>query len=431
MSVTSDICEMVFASKGVSQVIADYQRLENAEIRIQRLQARAAGVQVSPQMRAQQQVQDAIRNQEQRAVRQAAQEAVTSAELAVGVLKREYELVRSMTEAYVEYGREIQSVRSLTGASVRESEQFVNVARVAGLDAREMTKELAHVAEATRSGEGRAALSQIGVMPIEGESTVQLFGKISEALSRIPDGTRKATLEMQIFSARGLEGLQPLLNMAGDVRKRTLALRADLDGRAVNAITHFQQSSALLGQTVLVDVAYPIIEKLLPAFDSVVNVIQETITAYHALDKQFGGLLSWAVVVGGIATAFLSAVAAVAAFSKAIEALMAVEKVQIVVQAVMDALQGPKGWASIAAAVAIGGAAYIGVNSINNGGQGADSAKDVKGAATYFKNAATEFGRAVGQFKQWGAVAGSQAPPGITEADYAFLAQQNALGAIG
>lgn len=430
MSLTSDISEIIFATRGVSNVIADYQRIATAEERLQMLQEKAyyapAGAQRDA---AQQAVRDALRQSEQQGLRQAAQEAAYAVSGAVNLIKTEIHWVQEAIAAYTDYGKTIQAVASLSGASLQGSEKFTNMARVLGVSGQQEIREVMRLSKDMQSSKGRGALGQLGINPV-GKDTLQTFTEATQKLSQMKDSARKTALEMELFGGRLAVSLQPFLHQSADIIAKTDELSAHIDGRAVAAINHFQQSSNLLGQTILVDVVFPIISILLPAIDATINKLQEIIVVVHKMDEMFHGAFSWGAIVIGIALAAGGIAVAFVAAAKALKVLIALQWVENAALAVRDALSGPVGWAALAVAGVV--AATVGVAAwTQHGADGDKTGSDLKESANSFSNSVRDFGASVANFKSWSGIGGSQTPSGLSETDFQFIQMQNMQGAIG
>jgi len=431
VSIQSDISELIFATRGVSNVIADYQRMENAAAHLQRLQEKAFAAPAGPRGdAAQEALRAALRQAEQQGLQRAAQAASYAVSASISLIRTEIAWIEKAVEAYANYGQTIQTIASLSGASLATSEKFANTAKVVGMSSQQSIREVMRLSKDMESAQGRGALSKLGVNAA-GKDSLEVFTEATQKLSLMHDGARKTALEMQLFGGKLALSLQPFLHQSADIIAKTNELSAHIDGRAVAAINHFQQSSMLLGQTVLVDLVFPLAGKLLPIIDALITALQFIISVVHKVDEALHGAATWAIIFTGVALAAGSVAVSIAKITEVMKALQVVEKAEIVIQAVLDALKGPAGWVALGAAAAVGGAAYYSSQQMGGSNDANATGGDMKQAANSFQDSVKDFGAAVGNFKSWSGIGGNETPSGLSATDYAFLVMQGAQGAIG
>jgi hypothetical protein len=360
----------------------------------------------------------------------AAQEAMVTATAAIAVIGAEIALVKEGIEEYGNLARQIRMVSGLTGASTRQAEQFVNLSAVAGVNPAQSARELMQMARTTNTPKGAAAMARLGVTP--GANELDTFYKIIGSLSKMQDGVQKTRLEMDLFGARGVAALQPFLALQGDIIEASNELTAHLDGKTMAAIAHLQQNVGLLGETFTNNFVIPIAQKIVPALDWLITKIRWLINEFHKLDEALEGIPSLLTVFVGIGVAVGVIVIGLIAWGTAIKAIIALQIIQAGWSAIIAALSGPAGWAALAVAGVVAAGVGISYYASKSGGDGKDAGKDIKDGADKFSGAVNAFGDAVNaHVNNWSKIAGGQLGSGFTEADYAFLAMQNAQGAIG
>lgn len=413
----------MFAAKGISSVISDFQRLEAETERLRQAEARFASSRTTSNFAS-------LMTAQQNVAKIAAQEAMVTATAAIAVIGAEIALVKEGIEEYGNLARQIRMVSGLTGASTRQAEQFVNLSAVAGVNPAQSARELMQMARTTNTPKGAAAMARLGVTP--GANELDTFYKIIGSLSKMQDGVQKTRLEMDLFGARGVAALQPFLALQGDIIEASNELTAHLDGKTMAAIAHLQQNVGLLGETFTNNFVIPIAQKIVPALDWLITKIRWLINEFHKLDEALEGIPSLLTVFVGIGVAVGVIVIGLIAWGTAIKAIIALQIIQAGWSAIIAALSGPAGWAALAVAGVVAAGVGISYYASKSGGDGKDAGKDIKDGADKFSGAVNAFGDAVNaHVNNWSKIAGGQLGSGFTEADYAFLAMQNAQGAIG
>ncbi len=423
MSTFEDVSRLIFASSGGAQVVAMFRLQELAALRyeasVERLQH--AGTDTGRLSAF-----AAVRSAQMNVERAAWSQVAAIAAGAIGFLQTEIHMVEEAVEKYADYAKQVRMVQALTGGTLRQSEQLTNLGVIAGVHPERMAKLTEHLARSQSTGQGQAALSQIGVSASPGNE-IDTLQKVIVKLGQMRAGANRTALEMKIVGERGVESLESILMLQGDIIARSNALNANLDAGTMQSIAHLQQNLSLLGQTVLVELIVPLAQKLVPAIDAVVTKIQQVVDGFAKLDKMSHGIAGYSAIFLAIAGAIGVATVASGALAAAYTVLIGQQGIQVTLAGALDALTG--NWVAIAAGAAIVTGGVIGFNALNSG-QGA--APQNQAATNRFADAADKFAKAVGQMTRgWNDVAGGGLPSNMTAADYAQLSAQRAAGLIG
>jgi hypothetical protein len=434
LSVFQDIFSTVFAVSGVSSVIGAFNQQQVAAARLQAAYTRLSNAQSTgtiAQVNNAQKALNALINQTQNAgVSGAVTAASVQAAGAIRFIHAEIDAVREAVDAYEDYGRQIRTIQGITGSSARQAEQFENLAHIGGINNIQSVLEVIRLNNDFRTPRGKAAFQTIGITPDADPNSLETFNKVIAKLQGMQDGIKKTGLELDLFGVRGVRALQPFLNIYPDIADKARALDSNLEGGALQAVTHLQQNTELLGRTFLVDFIIPIVQKIIPALDLLVTGVEGVIGAFHKLDAATGGLASWVIIIAGIGAGVVAMTVAFANAVKVIELVRAAIIATSAAQAVLDALSGPAGWAALAVAgiVTVGaGAAYY--SSQNN--SATDAANTTNTAAQTMQNAANTMQDAVNTLRTWSSAAGDQIGQYLTPQQYAFIVEQRAQGAVG
>ena len=420
-----DVLSTVFKTSGVQSAIFAMSAAENAtdrlamaEARLQKAQANAyyGGGSMDQVNAAQRRFNIAQRRENEATFT----EAIAAAQPYINVLNKIVSLSEKITDATAKFGTEVLNLKAITGGSGTESAGILNLFNGAGIGSGGASA-LAGLNKKVFSGEGQGALAQLGISPTQGETSIQLFDQIAERLNKMQDGWYKMRIEQQL----GVEGMQELLRMSDNTRQKILQFSDSMGGDALPTIQRFNEATGLLKVGIEAGIVQPIGVELMKAITPALDLINDLIEAWHKFDTAIGGFGTKIVVIAGLAVAFGAAVGAIRAVGSALQALMTIERVQIVLEAIEDALEGPAGWAKIAAAVAVGGAA-AGIIAAT-GGAASDGANKVD----EFGRHIDDFGDSVRQWRdQWGN-AGSALPRNLSANDAAHLLRMQALGVVG
>lgn len=309
----------------------------------------------------------------------------------IGVQGAQMEVLNLQLEAFTGSAENAQmAMKSFIDTAVKTPfnvEQVANAGRIMlgfGLTTEEAirsTERLAVAASAT-DGDLNNLARNLGQIQAQGRAYTRDLTQF--AIQGIPiwqqmaDVTGKTTVELKKMAEDGAIGFEIVqAAMASATREGSafweLAQRMQdtFKGRLEQVVTQLQLMGAAFVKAVQdFDASTGLISG---AFDLIINGIKGTSGVIKTLGDNMKGIVS---ITGGVAAAMLALTAAkvisgwggiaegikktVAAF----KALNIVTKLNAMLEAVRLALSGPKGWAILAGAVAIGVGAYIGLNKV-------------------------------------------------------------------
>ena len=179
------------------------------------------------------------------------------------------------------------------------------------------------------------------------------------------------------------------------------------------------------------DFARAFATELVPAIDEVVDGLIWMIKKFGELDKMTHGLLSWVLIFGGIALGITASVLALGKMIEVVKALQLLEKGEIVIQTMLDALKGPQGWVALGVAAAVGGATYYAYSQSQNDSSGArEAGNNIRQGAQTFRDSVQQFAAAM-PTSSWAQIAVNEIGQGMSAETYAFLCEQRSQGAVG
>ena len=257
-------------------------------------------------------------------------------------------------EAYQEaqsFAKEILNIRDLSGGTMKESVQVAATFKAFGLTDQQGQREILNIAKNLGTQKGAGAVASLGIKVDPGGDGLKTFFKVMDALSHTRAGFERTQAAVKIFGAKAVIALEPMLRGTQHQTEAIAALTAAFNASALPAMEEFQVSVNLLGETILMRLVMPLITKLIPALEWMVDRVSDLVGWLGWLaDTTFGiSLLSAAfTVLAGVLTLVALRYAALGA--KILFAAAA--------QAVLDALSG--NWiplavgATVAAGVGIG-----------------------------------------------------------------------------
>ena len=273
--------------------------------------------------------------------------AVAGVAVAFGLVAREIAIAIGEAE---KFGKEILTIQHITGSTVSQATEFSNLFKVTGANG---LHDILELTDKLKTAEGIGALSQLGIKLDTKASGLDTLAKVIEALRGVKDGVLKTQLEMRLFGLRGVEALQGILMMTDSQFNAVKRLSEYTDEAGLKAFNSFQVSVSLLGETILQGLVFPILSKVLPAFEWMIDRVTDFVNGLAKINKMTGGILGVALAFGAVAAGIIFAAAAMAAFAAtSIGASIAVFTLDTAT-AIFDALVG--NWGAIAAAAAIGG----------------------------------------------------------------------------
>jgi hypothetical protein len=301
--------------------------------------------------------------------------------------------------------------------------------RATGMNDMQQIREIMRMSRSVFDSSGKAAMGRLGVMANPNAQGLTLFNSIADAYQRSNlSPLLKSKLMEDIFGARSFANLLPMLRMTQEQRRAVQDLASDYETKALPAIQQFQFASAMLSETLMVKIAFPLAQTFIPVFESVISIVNFATGAFFSLNKMLGGALVPMLAFAALGSSLAIIWIAVGRITTAFKALLPVLKANAAVQAFITALQGPQGIARVVAAGAIaGGVIGLGVYGISKMNGGSDSGPNAPGSK--MNTAADKMLEAAGMFKD--GFSQYWKMKGINQLDVAQIARQQALGAIG
>ena len=264
------------------------------------------------------------------------------------------------THANDEFAKAVRDIRDLSGSSTQDATRAALLARITGMGDTGMLRDIMRSSRAAFTPEGLGALGQIGVQTNIEEGGLQLFNNIADALERIPDGARKASLEMQIFGARNVAALLPLLELTKAQREQVMGLADDYNSGLLASSQQLSFQFAFLGQQIMVGLVYPLAQALSPAVMGIIVIFRGLVWVLSEVNSIGGTLkIGWIGIIAG----FVMTVKVVRTVWGAISDLVKIMRLLNWEMIIQKALSGPAGWATLAAAGVITG---VGLYWLNN-----------------------------------------------------------------
>jgi hypothetical protein len=271
-----------------------------------------------------------------------------------------------------------------TGVSVENLSRFQQAAQMAGTDVEAVGKGLVklgrNMVEAATTGKGPAAeaLNYLGISAVDAtgklKSTDQVMLEVADKFQQMPDGARKAQLAIDLLGKSGAD-LVPMLNGG---RQAIEDLAATMSTEFANKADAYNDSLAAT-KAVFGQIGMEIANQLLPYLSSAVDWISKVgigFRDYIVANKE--PIRQTIEVIGGIVKAIGPWIIGIGGVIAVYKVLTETLKGLAVAQAVIAALQGPGGWVKLAAAVAIGGGAVLGLNMALKGTQTGASEAEVE-----------------------------------------------------
>lgn len=410
-----DTIVTVFESRGVIGVVGAFRRLEAAQERAAQAQLRYNAVVTSGNANQQRSAWNALRSSQQVAeerTRELLQRSLQGMQTLITA-------IRSATDSYAEMAKAIQDVQMLTGSGLKQAAGFSLMAHGAGVQDTQEIKDILHLGSAVFDEKGRTALGRLGVAASPNMNGLDILEKTLAALDRYPDGLRKAQIAQEIFGAKGVRAMLPLIRMTKETRDAYFELGQRIEGRTVRAMQLFEEKAGLAKQAFLVNIVGPIVERTLPAFMLLTNVITKVTDLFYKLDQITGGASTW-ILLGTIVGVTL--VGAFVALTTAISA-------SATAMAILDGLTGnlPALAAGLAAGAAVGAVGF----GLSKWAAGEEKAKQQGDSADKFAGAVDKFQDGVSAYVDGLRFNRGGIPRGLGPQDVNVLADKLALGVIG
>lgn len=413
----------VFVTTGAQELLGSLSKLSTAQERYADAVARFKGSTNSKE------IQQAY-NQARGAAREVINEQLQGAVKLTAAFTLVAVAIRQMTSDYANFGTKVMNLSQLTGSSLQTSARALVLGRIGGLDS-SIVRDLAKPSRAIFSDQGRAGLSKLGILPNPNQSGLEVFDQVAERLSTMQDGLRKTQIMNEIFGEKGAESMLPLLRMTQEQRRAVRELSDSYDTGASQAIQSFTFASAILGETLLQRVIYPIAQQLLPVLQRGAELLTLFANWWGNLNDILGGVPNWAVAMiafgGSIALVVGIVGKLTAAFKIAREAALALGLAQAVGQFMAGDLSA---LGRIAIGGAVLGAGVYGFNAVLNSASSAtkaqmDAAEKMDQAADKFITGVNRMGDSLDKIR------GKNIPSGTSYQGIGRLASEMKLDSIG
>lgn len=341
-------------------------------------------------------------------------------------------VVYRASQAFSDLYNQVLNVSDITGSGVKASHAATVTARALGINDSTFVHDLLNLNRSMFQGKGQSALARLGVPADPTMKGLTLLNKIAEKLEKVPEGQRKTRIMQDLLSGGGgasvasFKAILPLLRMTSAMQEESKDLAATFLPDAARKSQLFAWNLGLIKESFMGNVVNPIIDKVMPAINSLMGMLNHLLNWWGNLDRATHGLLSWLATINGYALVFGTMVLGVTALVKALVLLNGVLKITATLQALIAAMSG--NGAAIAmvvgAGIAIGGGIYA-YDAMSNPGANSPEEK--------FGEYVDKFGAAVDRMEEsYGGLIGNGIPRGIASpADVDAIGRRMALGAIG
>lgn len=225
-----------------------------------------------------------------------------------------------------------------------------------------MVRRISEAANGT--GEAKDAIKELGLsaQSLERAGPVAAIRQIADAMAAVPNQADRVRLAMRLFDSEGVALVNTLQQGSGaliDFARQSDAVGATISQSAVTAAINMNSAFGKVAKSVqalgaaIIDVAGPSVVNLANQTTKLVNTLRNLDSATV---KTIGRV---AVLTGSLVFGLKIApkiIAAIRGISTAIKALIAG-------QITLQSLAGPKGWATIAAGLAIAAATAVSVSA--------------------------------------------------------------------
>ena len=342
----ADILTTLFTVSGQQALITATNQVAAAQLRLNTTQTAAANAFGTPGFAGAAQKARTALTAFNSAQVQAANSMVIAAAREVGIITAIGYAASLSADKLVKFGSAVMNIRDLTGASARDSVRAENLFRVSGVGDSQQLRDIMRLGKSAFSEQGQSALSELGVGISNNGLT--MLDNIIDRLHGVQDGLRKTELEEQIFGARGVAAIQPLLRLTKEQRDATNALSDSFDTNMLPSIQNFQATLALTGQEILQKFVFPLAQAAMPVIITLTGWLADAANAFNVMNNFMGGTLGAIVGIVGAITALGRVIQVFLLLEKAVELF----NVQL---GIMDALSGNWGALAAAAGIAIGG----------------------------------------------------------------------------
>lgn len=330
--------------------------------------------------------------------------------------------MKQMIDEYAKFSREVMTIKSLTGASSKDSVKAVLMGQVAGMSDTTEIREILRSGSAMFSSGGQGALAKLGIAANPNQSGLAVLNQIMDRLQDMPDSLRKTQIMEQIFGARGVAAMQPLLRLTKEQRGEIDNLSAAYDTGGLAAIQQYSAESALLGASFQQNIIFPIAQAIIPALTEMTQWISGLIGFFGWLNKASGNFLAGFAGWAGAAMAIVGVVSAINMLVNAFKLLIASETIAALMAGDFSAI-GRLTLGIGAVAGVIGG-----IDAMANSGQ----TKPEDTAANKMNKAADKMETTVNKMADaFDSLKGKGVPGGLSTVDIQSFYRAGAIGAIG
>lgn len=265
--------------------------------------------------------------------------------------------VENLLKRVEERGKEIADIRQIAGSTPQQAARFDIISRIAGVNPAQMTRELGRLARAGRTPQTDRALGQLGIKGQLDGNVLDIFDKVQAALSKMPDGARKTSIEIGALGQKAMVSLQSVLRLTDAQRAMAKTLSDNFNPKTLEAVQSFQVSIAMLGETLMTYLVQPFVVHVLPALASFVDEISQVVAWISKVATFKNVWFDIAIGIGLVATAV-----------KIWEAAVVILNARLAVTAALGAfISGLVGnWKGIALGATAAIATGFGIKAISN-----------------------------------------------------------------
>lgn len=183
----------------------------------------------------------------------------------------------NVIKAAEDMSQEILNIRDVMGSTFGQASTMSSLFNIAGMSGIQGTRLAERVAKNSLNPQARGTMRSIGVNPTD--NGLDNLNKIIDKLRGIQDGTIKSAKAIKIFGIRGYAEILPILRMSQDIYGEAQKLADAWKPEFADKLEHFKEKVAILGQAFIIDFAVPILMKVLPVLemmiDSTISLLDE------------------------------------------------------------------------------------------------------------------------------------------------------------
>jgi hypothetical protein len=333
--------------------------------------------------------------------------------------------LQRMTAAYVRFGNEVMNVQDMTGASAKDAARALTLMQVAGVNDIQTARELLRLNQAVFNPTAMTALAKLGISPNPNQSGLELMEKVFDRLQKMPNSMRKTGIMEDIFGVRGVAAILPVLRMSREQRQQVYSLADSYNTRLLPAVQQTQFAFGMLGQTIMMQLIFPIAEKLLPLFGATTQALVTIIAWVNKLDQTLGGVFSWVVAIVAALAGFALAARGIAILIHAIKLLNIQLGITALLKAAVTGDMRAVAMVAAVAGIAIGASIWAHYNNPERDSKEDRAAQKMERAVDKFESAVNRMVSGLNPLH------GNGVPSGLKEIDIMALNRMVGLGAIG